>query len=80
MAYQGHREASSAALEWWHHARLAGAFSVAITFLELFIAFLQAFIFMFLTAVFIAQMSHHDEHEILEDTEHEFGEPIPDIG
>jgi F-type H+-transporting ATPase subunit a len=45
---------------------LAAAFSVAITFLELFVAFLQAFIFMFLTAVFIGQLSHHhesDEHD-----------------
>ena len=38
--------------------------AVAICFLELFVAFLQAFIFMFLTTVFIGQMSHHgDEHE-----------------
>ncbi|MBL9031690.1 MAG: F0F1 ATP synthase subunit A [Phycisphaerae bacterium] len=38
---------------------VAGA--IAITFLELFVAFLQAFVFMFLTTVFIAQLSHHDE-------------------
>ena len=38
--------------------------AVVISFLELFVAFLQAFIFMFLTTVFIGQMSHHgDEHE-----------------
>lgn len=45
----------------------AGA--VAIMFLELFVAFLQAFIFMFLTALFIAQLSHHhheDEHHSAE--------------
>ncbi len=39
--------------------------AVAIMFLELFVAFLQAFIFMFLTALFIAQMAHHhheDDH------------------
>ena len=30
--------------------------------LELFVAFLQAFVFMFLTAVFISLMSH-EEHE-----------------
>jgi F-type H+-transporting ATPase subunit a len=37
--------------------------AVCISFLELFVAFLQAFIFMFLTTVFIGQMSHHgDEH------------------
>lgn len=35
-----------------------------IFFLEVFVAFLQAFIFMFLTTIFIAQMSHHhhDDH------------------
>jgi F-type H+-transporting ATPase subunit a len=38
--------------------------SIAISFLELFVAFLQAFVFMFLTTVFISQLSHHhDEHE-----------------
>ncbi|MCI0366074.1 MAG: F0F1 ATP synthase subunit A [Phycisphaerales bacterium] len=42
---------------------LSGVAAIAITFLELFVAFLQAFIFMFLTAVFISLMSHHDEHE-----------------
>ena len=39
---------------------VAGA--IAIMFLELFVAFLQAFIFMFLTTVFISLMDHHDEH------------------
>ncbi len=34
----------------------------AIYFLELFVAFLQAFIFMFLTAIFIGQLAHHGEH------------------
>ncbi|MCH2132623.1 MAG: F0F1 ATP synthase subunit A [Phycisphaerales bacterium] len=38
--------------------------AIAISFLELFVAFLQAFIFMFLTTVFIGQMTHHhDDHE-----------------
>lgn len=38
--------------------------AVPITFLELFVALLQAFIFMFLTTVFIGQMTHHHEdHE-----------------
>lgn len=37
--------------------------AVAIYFLELFVAFLQAFVFMFLVTVFISQLSHHDEHE-----------------
>lgn len=39
--------------------------SVPIMFLELFVAFLQAFIFMFLSTLFIAQLSHHhgDDHE-----------------
>ena len=39
----------------------AGA--VAIMILELFVAFLQAFVFMFLTALFISLLSHHGEHE-----------------
>ena len=47
-----------------------GLFAVMITFLELFVAFLQAFIFMFLTAVFISLMSHeeheHEEHDVHE--------------
>ena len=41
----------------------SGLFAVVISFLELFVAVLQAFIFMFLTAVFISLMSHHDDHE-----------------
>lgn len=42
--------------------------AIPISFLELFVAFLQAFIFMFLTAVFIGQMTHHhEEHEERED-------------
>lgn len=49
---------------------------VAIGFLELFVAFLQAFIFMFLTAVFISQMSHHheDHHEEFEEGLTEYSE------
>jgi F-type H+-transporting ATPase subunit a len=41
--------------------------AIPISFLELFVAFLQAFIFMFLTTVFIGQMTHHHE----EDHEHD---------
>lgn len=39
--------------------------AILITFLEVFVALLQAFIFMFLTAVFISLMAHeeHEEHE-----------------
>jgi F-type H+-transporting ATPase subunit a len=40
---------------------VSGVAAILITFLELFVAFLQAFIFMFLTAVFISLMSHHEE-------------------
>jgi F-type H+-transporting ATPase subunit a len=38
--------------------------SVAITLLELFVAFLQAFIFTFLTTLFIGMsiVFHHDDH------------------
>ncbi len=35
----------------------------ALTLLELFIAMLQAFIFTFLTVIFVAQTAVHDEHE-----------------
>jgi len=45
--------------------------AVAIMILELFVAFLQAFIFMFLTAVFISLMDHHDDHG--HDHEHAHG-------
>ena len=45
--------------------------TVAIYFLELFVAFLQAFVFMFLTTVFISQLSHHGEHEHHEGHDHE---------
>lgn len=37
--------------------------AVGIMFLEIFVAFLQAFIFMFLTALFIAQFRHHHEED-----------------
>lgn len=40
----------------------SGVFALLIFVLELFVAFLQAFIFMFLTAVFISLYTHHDEH------------------
>jgi len=36
--------------------------AVLISVMELFVAFLQAFVFMFLTAVFIGMMSHHGDH------------------
>jgi F-type H+-transporting ATPase subunit a len=45
--------------------------AVAIYFLELFVAFLQAFVFMFLTTVFISQLSHHHDHEHDEAHDHE---------
>ncbi|HBZ96695.1 MAG TPA: F0F1 ATP synthase subunit A, partial [Phycisphaerales bacterium] len=50
--------------------------AVAIGFLELFVALLQAFIFMFLTTVFISQMSHHheDHHEEFEEGLTEYSE------
>ncbi len=45
--------------------------AVAIYFLEIFVAFLQAFVFMFLTTVFISQLAHHDEHEHHDEHGHE---------
>lgn len=50
--------------------------SVAITLLELFVAFLQAFIFTFLSCVFIGQAVnlHHEEHEGHEEVHGPHGE------
>ncbi len=48
---------------------VSGGAAVMVMFLELFVAFLQAFIFMFLTAVFISLLSHHDEAHEHEHTE-----------
>lgn len=47
--------------------------AIAIYFLELFVAFLQAFVFMFLTAVFIGQLSHHGDHAHDHDHGHDHG-------
>lgn len=48
---------------------MALAGGIAIFFLEIFVAFLQAFIFMFLTTLFIAQLAHHhhDDHAHADD-------------
>ena len=50
---------------------VAGVFALLIYCLELFVATLQAFVFMFLTAVFISQLSHHHEHADGHDYAHE---------
>lgn len=55
---------------------LATVAAILVFFLEVFVATLQAFVFMFLTTVFIAQMGHHD-HGDHEDHEHE-GSAIPE--
>lgn len=47
--------------------------AIAIYFLELFVAFLQAFVFMFLTAVFISQLAHHGDHDHADDHAHDHG-------
>ena len=50
--------------------------AIAIFFLEIFVAFLQAFIFMFLTTVFISLLDHTHEHE-----EHiDLGDHVPAHG
>ncbi|MEM9790990.1 MAG: F0F1 ATP synthase subunit A [Planctomycetota bacterium] len=52
--------------------------ATAIMFLELFIAFLQTFIFTFLTVLFIASGAHvHDEHDEMHDYDKDYeGEPV----
>jgi F-type H+-transporting ATPase subunit a len=62
-------EAGMSPVGWGSITLVTGVAAVAITFLEIFVAFLQAFIFMFLTAVFLSLLSHHEEHE-----EHEAAE------
>ena len=49
----------------WGFAPLSIAFTVFIYFIEILVAFLQAYIFANLTAVFIGQSfeGSHDEHE-----------------
>jgi F-type H+-transporting ATPase subunit a len=46
---------------------IGGGFGIML--LEIFVAFMQAFVFMFLTTVFISLMDHHD-HEHAHDHEH----------
>ena len=58
----GAMQAGMSPIGWGSITLVSGVAAVAITFLELFVAFLQAFIFMFLTAVFISLLTHHDEH------------------
>lgn len=61
----------SAGLGIWAPVTLVSSVAaIAIYFLELFVAFLQAFVFMFLTSVFIGQLSHHGEHEHGHDEAH----------
>lgn len=52
--------------------------AIAIYFLELFVAFLQAFVFMFLTTVFISLLSHHG-HEEDHDPHHGYDEKTAKI-
>ena len=60
---------------WFGVSIATGFFAVALTVLELFVAFLQAFVFMFLTAVFISLMSH-EEHE---DEDHDVNEVVAEV-
>ena len=59
-------------LGWGSISAISGGAAIMILFLDLFVAFLQAFIFMFLTAVFISLLSHHDEEH---EHEHEDSQP-----
>ena len=52
-------------------AAVSGVGAIAIYFLEIFVATLQAFIFMFLTTVFISLFTHHHEEHEHEEHEHE---------
>lgn len=52
--------------------------ALAISFLELFVAFLQAYIFMFLTAIFISLGLPHGDHDHAEDDAHDMTPPGED--
>lgn len=54
------------------------AAATALYFLEIFVAFLQSFIFMFLTTIFIAQLMHHehDDHAAGHDYDHDH---VPEV-
>jgi len=63
VSFGGQAAAGGMGVAGWAGIGLAGLLAAtAIMFLEIFVAFVQAFIFMFLTAVFISLLSHHDEH------------------
>lgn len=47
--------------------------AIAIYFLEIFIAFLQAYVFMFLTTVFISLLEHHGDHHDEHAHDHDHG-------
>lgn len=52
--------------------------ATAIYFLEIFVGFLQAFVFMFLTVVFISQFQHHGDHH--DDQAHDADEHSMAVG
>ena len=56
---------------WGGVTLISSVAAIAIYFLELFVAFLQAFVFMFLTTVFIGQLSHHGDHDHGHDHAHD---------
>ncbi len=63
VSFGGQAAAGGMSAAGWIGIGVAGMIAAtAIMFLEIFVAFVQAFIFMFLTAVFISLLSHHDEH------------------
>ena len=60
---------------------------VALSMLELFVAFLQAYLFTFLTALFLGGVLEHAEHAAHHDDYHDAGEEdvhrkndLPEIG
>lgn len=57
----------------WIPVILMGVF---IFVLELFVSFLQALIFMFLTTVFISLLDHHGEHEHDHASDHDHHHPV----
>lgn len=53
---------------------------IAIYFLEIFVALLQAYVFMFLTTVFISLLEHHGDHDHEHDHHHDTAKEIATAG
>jgi F-type H+-transporting ATPase subunit a len=59
LALMGLAVAAAASSTWWLTASISVVGSALFSLLELFVAFLQAYVFTFLSALFIGAAVHH---------------------